>query len=42
MLLTRLVVLAGIKGEIAGVAGNMGVASPISLASREVLRKDLI
>lgn len=41
MLLTRVAVPAGIKGEIAGAAGKMGVASPVSVASREVPREDL-
>lgn len=41
MLLTRAVVLAGVKREIAGAAGKIGVASPISVASWEVPRKDL-
>ena len=36
---TRVAVLAGMK--IAGVAGKMGVASPISVASQEVSREDL-
>lgn len=41
MLLTQVAVLAGIKGEVAGVAGKVGVASPISGASWEVPREDL-
>lgn len=41
MLLTWVVVLAGINGKIAGAAGKMRVTLLVSVASYEVSREDL-